>query len=111
MSVEASVRIRRQTRRLLDDFFSGNSFFPSQEPTVITSAPVEVEVLPLPVPGRPRSFTGLVGRLNVSASIDRSSVETNDAVTLELIVEGEGNLQGLAAPIIDFPADFEVFPP
>ena len=111
MSVEASVRVRRQRRRLLDDFFSGNSFFPSQEPTVITSAPVEVEVLPLPVPGRPRSFTGLVGRLNVSASIDRSSVETNDAVTLELIVEGEGNLQGLAAPIIDFPADFEVFPP
>ena len=111
MSVEASVRIRRQTRSLLDDFFSGNSFFPSQEPTVITSAPVEVEVLPLPVPGRPRSFTGLVGRLNVSASIDRSRVETNDAVTLELIVEGEGNLQGLAAPIIDFPADFEVFPP
>ena len=111
MSVEASVRIRRQTRSLLDDFFSGNSFFPSQEPTVITSAPVEVEVLPLPVPGRPRSFTGLVGRLNVSASIDRSSVETNEAVTLQLIVEGEGNLRGLAAPVIDFPGDFEVFPP
>ena len=111
MSVEASVRIRRQTRSLLDDFFSGNSFFPSQEPTVVTSAPVEVEVLPLPVPGRPRSFTGLVGRLNVSASIDRSSVETNDAVTLQLIVEGEGNLRGLAAPVIDFPGDFEVFPP
>ena len=111
MSVEASVRIRRQTRSLLDDFFSGNSFFPSQEPTVVTSAPVEVEVLPLPVPGRPRSFMGLVGRLNVSASIDRSSVETNDAVTLQLIVEGEGNLRGLAAPVIDFPGDFEVFPP
>ena len=47
----------------------------------------------------------------MSASIDRSSVETNDAVTLELIVEAEGNLRGLAAPIIDFPADFEVFPP
>ena len=32
-------------------------------------------------------------------------------MTLELIVEGEGNLRGLAAPIIDFPGDFEVFPP
>ncbi len=111
MSVEASVRVRRQARNLLDDLFSGSRFFPSQEPTVITSAPVEVEVLPLPAAGRPRSFTGLVGRLDVSASIDRSSVETNDAVTLELIVEGEGNLRGLADPTIDFPADFEVFPP
>ena len=32
-------------------------------------------------------------------------------MTLELIVQGEGNLRGLAAPIIDFPGDFEVFPP
>jgi len=111
MSVEASVRVRRQSRSLLDDFFGGGTFFGSQEPTVITSRPVEVEVLPLPVPGRPGSFTGLVGRLNVSASVDRSSVETNDAVTLQLTVEGEGNLRSLAAPVIDFPTDFEVFPP
>ena len=111
LSVEVSVQVRRQARSIFDDFFGGGSLFGSQVPAVIVSNPVEVEVLPLPVAGRPQSFTGLVGRLNVSASIDRSSVETNDAVTLELIVEGEGNLRGLAAPIIDFPGDFEVFPP
>ena len=111
LSVEASVRVRRQTRSIFDDFFGGGSLFGSQVPAVIVSDPVEVVVLPLPVEGRPQSFTGLVGRLNVSASIDRSNVETNDAVTLELIVEGEGNLRGLAAPVIDFPGDFEVFPP
>ena len=111
LSVEVSVQVRRQARSIFDDFFGGGSRFGSQVPAVIVSNPVEVEVLPLPVAGRPQSFTGLVGRLNVSASIDRSSVETNDAVTLELIVEGEGNLRGLAAPIIDFPGDFEVFPP
>ena len=111
LSVEASVRVRRQARSIFDNFFGGGPLFGSQVPAVIVSSPVEVEVLPLPVEGRPQSFTGLVGRLNVSASIDRSSVETNDAVTLELIVEGEGNLRGLAVPLIDFPGDFEVFPP
>ena len=111
LSVEASVRVRRQARSIFDDFFGGGSLFGSQVPAVVVSNPMEVEVLPLPVEGRPQSFTGLVGRLNVSASIDRSSVETNDAVTLELIVEGEGNLRGLAAPIVDFPGDFEAFPP
>ena len=111
MSVEASVRVRRQARSLFDDFFGGSSLFGSQIPAVIVSNPVEVEVLPLPEEGRPRSFTGLVGRLGVSTSIDRSSVETNDAVTLEVIVEGEGNLGSLAPPVIDFPRDFEVFPP
>ena len=111
MSVEARLQVQRQRRSLFDDFFDRGSLFGSQVPIIVVSAPVQVEVLPLPVPGRPRSFTGLVGRLNVSASIDRSSVETNDAVTLELIIEGEGNLRSLAAPVIDFPADFEVFPP
>ena len=107
MSVEANVRVQRRSRSIFDDFFGGSS----QIQTVIVSAPVEVEVLPLPEGGKPRSFTGLVGRLAVSAVIDRPSVETNDAVTFSLIVEGEGNIRGLAEPIIDFPADFEVFPP
>ena len=111
LSVEARVRVRRQARSLFDDFFGGSSLFGSQVPAVIVSNPVEIEVLPLPDAGRPRSFTGLVGRLGVSASIDRSSVETNDAVTLEVVVEGEGNLRGLAAPVVDFPGDFEAFPP
>jgi len=110
MSVEARVQVRRQRRSLFDDFFE-SSLFGSQTPVVIASPAVQVEVLPFPVEGRPRSFTGLVGRLNVSASVDRSNVATNDAVTFELIVEGEGNLRGLAPPVIDFPADFEVFPP
>ena len=111
MSIEASVRVQRQPRSIFDDFFGGSSLFGSQVPTVIASNPVDIEVLPLPEEGRPRSFTGLVGRLGVSASIDRSSLETNEAVTLEVTVEGEGNLRGLAAPTIDFPGDFEVFPP
>ena len=111
MSIEASVRVQRRSRSIFDDFFGGSSLFGSQVPAVVVSNPVEVEVLPLPSVGRPASFTGLVGRLNVRASLDRSTVETNDAVTLELIVEGEGNLRGLAEPIIDFPVDFEVFPP
>ena len=69
---------------------AGVRLFGSQVPAVIVSDPVEVVVLPLPVEGRPQSFTGLVGRLNVSASIDRSNVETNDAVTLGADRRGRG---------------------
>jgi len=108
MSIEASVRVQRRSRDIFDDFFGGGS---SQVPTIIASNAVDVEVLPLPSEGRPRSFTGLVGRLDVKAFLDQTAVETNDAVTFELIVEGEGNLRSLAEPIIDFPANFEVFPP
>jgi len=111
MSVEARVRVQRQSRDPFEDIFNRSSLFGSMVPTIVTSEAVDVEVLPLPTEGRPASFTGLVGRLDVAATLDRSDVQTNEAVTLSVRVTGEGNLRGLAAPTIDFPRDFEVFPP
>ena len=65
---------------------------------VVGSNPVEIEVLPLPEAGRPDAFTGLVGRLEVSASIDRTDAETNDALTYRLEVSGTGNIRTLMDP-------------
>ena len=111
ISVEAQVRRQRTSRDPFEDFFNRSSLFGSNVPVIVTSEPVDIEVLPLPAEGRPESFTGLVGRLNVAASLDRADVQTNEAVTLSVRVRGEGNLRGLAAPTIDFSRDFEVFPP
>ncbi len=111
MSVEARVRVQRRSRDPFQDFFNRSSLFGTDVPTLVTSEPVDIEVLPLPAEGRPESFTGLVGRLDVTASLDRTDMETNEAVTLSVRVTGEGNLRGLAAPTIGFSGDFEVFPP
>ncbi len=111
MSVEARVRVQRRSRDPFQDFFNRGSLFGTDVPTLVSSDPVDVEVLPLPAEGRPGSFTGLVGRLDVTASVDRTDVETNEAVTLSVRVAGEGNLRGLGAPAIEFSRDFEVFPP
>ena len=111
LTVEARVRTRRRSLSLFDDFFDRSSLFGSVVPVVVASEPVDVEVLPLPAAGRPESFTGLVGRLRASASLDRSEVRTNEAVTLSLSVSGEGNLRALQAPDLDLGSEFEVFPP
>jgi len=111
MSVEARVRVQRRSRDPFEDIFNRSSLFGSIVPTIVTSQAVDIEVLPLPTEGRPTSFTGLVGRLDVAATLDRTDVETNEAVTLSVRVTGEGNLRGLAAPAIDFSREFEVFPP
>ena len=111
MSVEARVRVQRRSRDPFEDIFNRSSLFGSMVPTIVTSEAVDIEVLPLPTEGRPESFTGLVGRLDVTATLDRTDVETNQAVTLSVRVTGEGNLRGLAAPAIDFSREFEVFPP
>ena len=112
LSVEAQVRVR--DRRGFDpfgDLFSRSSLFDHRVPVAVASRPVTIEVLPLPAAGRPGSFRGHVGTLDVSTTVDRGSVEANEAVTFRVELTGTGNLRSLAPPEIDFPDEFEVFPP
>ncbi len=109
LELEAQVRVRRRSNDLLDDFFS-RSLLGRLESVPVESPAVDVEVMPLP-PGAPRTFDGFVGELDVTASVDRLQVETNEALTLILRVVAEGNVSTLLPPNIAFPADFEVYPP
>ena len=109
LTLETQVRVQRRSRSLFGDPFGG--LFGSRVSVVVGSNPVEIEVLPLPEAGRPDAFTGLVGRLEVSASIDRTDAETNDALTYRLEVSGTGNIRTLPEPELGFPSDVEVYPP
>ena len=112
LTLEAQVRVQRRSRsRFGDPFgdFFGGGLFGSQV-LAIRSNPIELEVLSLPA-GQPDSFAGLVGRLDVSASIDRTEAQTNDALTYRLVVTGSGNIRTLPEPELGFPSDFEVYPP
>jgi len=112
MSVEAQVRVRdRSAFDPFGDIFGRSSLFDRNVPVVVASRPVTIEVDALPADARPESFTGHVGSLNVAASVDRSTVETNEAVTLHVQYSGTGNLRTLPAPDIEFPVEFEAFPP
>ena len=113
LTLETRVRVQRRSRSLFGDPFGdpfGRGLFGSRVPVVVGSNPVEIEVLPLP-PGQPDSFTGLVGHLDVSAAIDRTSVDINDALTYRLEVSGTGNIRTLPEPELGFPPDVEVYPP
>ena len=114
LTLETQVRVQRRSRSLFGDPFGdpfGRGLFGSRVPVVVGSNPVEIEVLPLPEVGRPDAFTGLVGRLEVSASIDRTDADTNDALTYRLEVYGTGNIRTLPDPDLGFPSDIEVYPP
>lgn len=112
LGIEGQVRVpdgRRQS--LFGDFFGGASPFDRRVPVAVASRPVTIEVQPLPAEGRPASFTGHVGELDITATVDRPSVAANEAVTFRLDVTGTGNLRGLSPPDITFPDEFETFPP
>lgn len=112
LGVEAQVRVPDRSRRdIFGDFFGGSGLFDRRVPVAVASRPVTIEVQPLPTEGRPGSFTGHVGELDLSATVDRASVAANEAFTFRLEVTGTGNLRALTPPEITFPDEFEVFPP
>jgi hypothetical protein len=107
LTLETRVRVQRRPRSLFGDpfgdIFGGNLF--------VGSSSVDIEVLPLPEAGQPDTFTGLVGQFEVAASIDRTSADTNEALTYRLEVSGTGNIRTLSDLELGFPPAFEVYPP
>ena len=72
----------------------------------------KVNVRPVPTAGRPDTYRGAVGRYRITAAADPLSVAVGDAVTLQLIVVGDGPLDRLSAPpleaIPELTRDFDV---
>ena len=67
---------------------------------LLSSEPVEVDVKPLPLEGRPTSFTGLVGRHIFDLKATRSQILVNEPMEVKLSVSGPGNLENYEAPVI-----------
>lgn len=98
-----------------DPFFSnfGSSFFSSYsnvEKTISSNALI-LNVKPLPVASQPAEFAGSVGKFTIDASIDKTDVKTNDAITLTYKVTGTGNISLIDKPAFSFPADLESYDP
>ncbi|TWI91661.1 oxygen tolerance protein BatD [Chitinophaga japonensis] len=94
-----------------DDFFNRPEVTYEDVPYKIQSTPVKIEVKPLPVDTRPISFNGAVGNFKMSAGIDKKELTTDDALTLKVVISGQGNVNLLNAPKVDVPGSFEKYDP
>lgn len=92
-----------------EDMFSGYNYKDVQ--VKLSSAPVKINVRPLPAENQPESFTGAVGHFTVTAGIDKNTLSTDDAATLTFTVSGSGNLKLIGNPKITFPAELGVYDP
>jgi len=110
LGIEAQVRVRRRSLDPFESIFDRSSLFGSVTATAVLSNSLQIEVEPLP-PGRPDPFSGVVGSLNLTATLDQDSVDANQAVTLTLTAGGQGNLRAVPEPVLDLPSDFEAYPP
>lgn len=110
MQIECNVRVQTQRRSIFDSFFD-DPFFGRSVTKAIVSNPISIEVMPLPEGGKPANFSGLVGQFNLSASVDKQSVKTNEAISLVVKISGNGNIKMVPTPALEVPPDFEKYEP
>lgn len=79
-------------------------------PVLMQTQPLRLVVKPLPDPA-PEGFTGGTGRYQWKVSADKDSLSTDDALTLTVTIEGNGDARRFANPRFELPAGLEGFEP
>ena len=111
--VEIDVQIHRRSRPPfgIDPDQRRASYEGDWVPMTLTTDPVAIEVVPLPGEGRPDSFRGRVGSLEVVSWVDRTDLAVGDTIAFQVELSGEGHSRALPEPEIAFPDGFDVLEP
>lgn len=75
----------------------GQGFGQAQEMTVSAPA-IEIDVKPLPVEGRPKDFSGAIGKFEFSATGSPDRVKIGEPVSMKLTIKGHGNFDRIGQP-------------
>ncbi len=104
----ANLLVSRASRRAQRfDIFS-QGFGPAQELTVSAPA-VDIDVKPLPVAGRPKDFSGAVGKFEFEASGTPHRVKVGEPVSMKLTIKGSGNFDRIGQPQLADPAGWTAY--
>ncbi len=92
--------------------FSGmDAFFGRRETTtrILETKPIEIRVRDLPPPPGGTAFSGLVGRFELTATLDNAAIQEADSATLTVTIQGRGNIMDATAPVIPSPQSFKTY--
>ncbi|MCK4572919.1 MAG: protein BatD, partial [candidate division Zixibacteria bacterium] len=106
-SIRATVQLR--SRQFRDPFDAFGDLFGRGEEITDRSQPITVNVKPLPEKGRPKDFTGTIGRFEISADLNKRETEVNQPVSLTIKIRGTGNIKSVAEPEVGDLPDFRVY--
>lgn len=75
-----------------------------------TSSPVTtIYVQPLPKVGKPKDFSGVVGRFIIRASLDTTTLKNNRDATLRVSIIGTGDISSIPLPDIAWNGEFNSY--
>lgn len=92
-------------RSIFDDFFDAGYQTVKKR---VSSKSTKIHVMPLPA-GAPASFGGGVGKFSMNVKASRSDIKTHEAASIVIDLNGNGNINLIENPKIDFPPDFEKY--
>ncbi len=70
-----------------------------------------INVKPLPLEGKPDGFNGAVGDFSFDVTTNKTTLNANESLRLDVKVSGKGNLKLFTAPTIKLPNTLEVYEP
>lgn len=76
----------------------------------VNSNTLTIQVSPFPE-NRPADFSGAVGDYTFTATVNRTELSTDDALSLKVLIRGDGDIKQVGIPQLMGVDSFEVFPP
>lgn len=104
--LECIVRQQVKSKNFWDDFFGTYQNVKKK----VVSPQVKINVKQLPG-NAPESFSGAIGKFNMTAGINTKRVKTNDGITMKITISGTGNLKLIDTLNMNLPTDFERYDP
>jgi hypothetical protein len=107
----ATIRttVAARGRNYRDPFSAFGDFFGRGQEVSSRSDPVKIDVRPIPDQGRPKEFSGTIGRFSISAKADKRQVEVNQPVSVEFQISGTGNVKSVAEPKMPEMPEFRIY--
>ena len=102
------VQQRNRSNNIFDQFFGGGY----QDVRVTAKSKVlKIEVLPLPLAGKPADFTGAVGDFGIESRLSSmgKKLKSNDATNLYITISGKGNLKLIDPFKLKLPPEIESY--
>ena len=114
-TLNARLQLPGKAPQGLGDFFSNfplpQGMFTDNREVTLKTRPVQIEVLPLPKDGRPEDFSGAVGRFTMETSVSPKKASAGEPVNLKAVVSGQGNFEGMGAPVLIGDEGWRSYPP
>jgi hypothetical protein len=100
---------RSQLQRLLDQSSSFRSNF--EHYTTLRTAPVIIDVKPLPEKDQPADFNGAVGKFTLQTIMPAKEIRQGELIKIQWQLSGSGNLQLVTLPDIEWPNGIDTSEP